>query len=143
MWILFALLSAVATAGVATISKIGLAKVDSSLGFAIQSVVILVATWAYVAVTGKTRELTSVEPRAWIFLLSAGLVSAIAYLFYFAAIKTGDVSRVAPLDRLSLVFSVIFASMFLAEKVNAPTIFGVSLMAIGALVVAVSGTGSK
>lgn len=143
MWILFALLSAVATAGVATISKIGLAKVDSSLGFAIQSVVILVATWIYVAVTGKTRDLSSVEPRAWGYLLGAGLVSAIAYLFYFAAIKSGDVSRVAPLDRLSLVFSVIFASMFLAEKVNGPTIFGVSLMAIGALVVAVAGTGSK
>jgi transporter family protein len=143
MWILFSLLSAIATAGVAIISKIGLSKVDSSLGFAIQSVVIVVATWVYVGVTGKTRDLTSVEPRAWAYLLGAGLVSTIAYLFYFAAIKTGDVSRVAPIDRLSLVFSVIFAGMFLSEKINGPTIFGVSLMAIGALVVAAAGSGSK
>lgn len=143
MWILLALLSAIATAGVATLSKIGLAKVDSSLGFAIQSIVILVATWAYVITTGKTRELSSVEPRAWFFLLGAGLVSAIAYLFYFGAIKMGDVSRVAPIDRLSLVFAVVFAVMFLGEKVNAPTIFGAALMAIGALVVAVAGMGGK
>lgn len=143
MWILFALLSAIATAGVATLSKIGLSKVDSSLGFAIQSIVILVATWAYVIVTGKTRDLTSVEPRAWAFLLGAGLVSAIAYLFYFAAIKSGDVSRVAPLDRLSLVFAIVFAVMFLGEKVNSPTIFGAALMAIGAAIIAVGGTSSK
>lgn len=143
MWILFSLLSALATAAVATLSKVGLSKVDSNLGFAIQSVVIVVATWVYVGITGKTRDLSSVEPRAWAVLLGAGLVSAVAYLFYFAAIKSGDVSRVAPIDRLSLVFSVIFAAMFLSEKVNGPTIFGASLMAIGALVIAVAGGGGK
>ena len=143
MWILLALSSAFFTALIALVSKIGLAKVDSSLGFAIQSVVTMVFAIAYVGFTGKARELTSIEGRAWPFLLGAGALSAVAYLFYFGAIKMGDVSRVAPLDRLSLVFSVVLAAMFLSEKVNGPTVFGVSLMAIGALIVAVSGGGGK
>lgn len=143
MWIFLALLSAFVTALIAVVSKIGLAKIDSSLGFAIQSVVTMIFAVGYVALSGKARGLTSIEGRAWPFLIGAGALSGVAYLFYFGAIKMGDVSRVAPLDRLSLVFSVILASMFLSEKVNAPTVFGVSLMAIGAIIVAVSGAGSK
>jgi transporter family protein len=143
MWILLSLLSAFFTAVVAAVSKVGLAKVDSSLGFAIQSVVTMILAWVYVAATGKTRDLTSIEGKAWPFLLAAGAISAIAYLFYFAAIKMGDVSRVAPLDRVSLVFSVILAAMFLKEEANGPTIFGVTLMAIGALVVTIGGGSSK
>jgi transporter family protein len=143
MWILLSLISAFFTAVVAVLSKVGLAKVDSSVAFAVQSVVTMVLAWVYVAATGKTRELTSIEGKAWPYLLGAGAISAVAYLFYFGAIKLGDVSRVAPLDRLSLVFSVVLAATFLGEKANSPTIFGVSLMAIGALVVAVSGTGGK
>lgn len=143
MWILLALLSAFVTALIAIVSKIGLAKIDSSLGFAIQSVVTMIFAVGYVALSGKARDLTSIEGRAWPFLLGAGALSAVAYLFYFGAIKMGDVSRVAPIDRLSLVFSVILASLFLSEKVNGPTIFGVSLMAIGAIIVAVAGAGGK
>ncbi len=143
MWILLALASAFITAMIALVSKIGLVKVDSSLGFAVQSVVTMIFAVGYVALSGKARGLTSIEARAWPFLLGAGALSAVAYLFYFGAIKLGDVSRVAPLDRLSLVFSVVLAAMFLGEKVNGPTVFGVSLMAIGALIVAVSGAGGK
>ncbi len=143
MWILLSLCSAVAAAAVATLSKTGLAKVDSSLGFAVQALVILVTTWIYVGVTGKSRDLTSIEPRAWAYLVGAGIVSSVAYLFYFAAIKSGDVSRVAPIDRLSLVFAMVFAVMFLGEKVNAPAIFGAALMGIGALIIAVSSAGAK
>lgn len=141
MWILLALLSAFVTALIAIVSKIGLAKVDSSLGFAIQSVVTMIFAVGYVAISGKARDLTSIEGRAWPFLLGAGLLSGVAYLCYFGAIKAGNVSQVAPLDRLSLVFSVILASLFLSEKANAPTVFGVSLMAIGALIVAASSSG--
>lgn len=143
MWIILALLSAFITALIALVSKIGLAKVDSSLGFAIQSVVTMIFAVTYVALSGKARDLTSIEGRAWPFLLGAGVLSAIAYLFYFGAIKAGNVSQVAPLDRLSLVFSVVLAALFLGEKINGPTVFGVSLMAIGALIVAVAGGGGK
>ncbi|HEX9998689.1 MAG TPA: EamA family transporter [Abditibacterium sp.] len=136
MWIFLALLSAFFTALIALVSKIGLAKVDSSLGFAIQSVVTMILAWSYVIFSGKTRDLTSIEGRAWPFLLGAGALSAVAYLFYFGAVKLGDVSRVAPLDRLSLVFSVVLAAMFLGEKTGGVGWLGVTLMAIGAVLVA-------
>ena len=142
-WIVLSLLSAFFAGVTATVSKIGLEKVDSNVGFAIQSVVILVLTWTYVLVSGKSRELTEIEPRKWGWLLLSGAITTCAYLAYFAAIKAGEVSRVAPVDRLSLVFSIVFAVMFLSEKINGPTIFGASLMAIGALVIAIAGGGGK
>ena len=125
----------------ATVSKIGLKNVDSNVGFAVQSVVILVLTWGYISISGKASQLTDIAPKAWGWLGLSGVITTCAYLAYFAAIKAGDVSRVAPIDRLSLVFAIVFAAVFLSEKVNMPTIFGAALMVIGALVVAVAGSG--
>ena len=139
MWIFLSLLSAFFAGATATVSKIGLKNVDSNVGFAIQSVVILILTWGYVAVSGKSRELTEIEPKAWGWLLLSGVITTLAYLAYFAAIKMGDVSRVAPIDRLSLVFAIVFAVLFLGDKINGATIFGASLMAIGALVIGFAG----
>ena len=141
MWILLALLSALVTGLSAVVSKIGLSKVDSSAGFAVQSVVILVISCGYAAVTGKTKELARLEMKDWGYLLLAGAVTTVAYLFYFGAIKAGDVSRVAPVDRLSLVFSILFAVVFLSEKITPTLIVGAGLMVVGALVVAFSGSG--
>lgn len=143
MWIFLSLLSALFAGLTATVSKIGLKNVDSSVGFAIQAVVILILTWGYIGVSGKSRELTEIEPKAWGWLLLSGVITTGAYLAYFAAIKAGDVSRVAPIDRLSLVFAIVFAVLFLGDRINGPTIFGASLMAIGALVIAVAGASSK
>ena len=141
MWILLALLSALVTGLSAVVSKIGLSKVDSSAGFAVQSVVILVISCGYAAMTGKTKELARLEMKDWGYLLLAGVVTTVAYLFYFGAIKAGDVSRVAPVDRLSLVFSILFAVVFLSEKITPTLIVGAGLMVVGALVVAASGSG--
>ena len=138
-WIFLSLLSAFFAGVTATVSKIGLKNVDSNVGFAIQSVVILLLTWGYIGVSGKSRQLTEIEPKAWGWLLLSGVITTLAYLAYFAAIKAGDVSRVAPLDRLSLVFAIVFAVLFLGDKINGPTIFGASLMAIGALIIGVAG----
>ena len=143
MWIILALMSALLAGVSAVVAKVGLKNVDSSAGFAVQSVVIMVLAWLYVSLTKGAPSLARLELKDWGFLALSGLISTAAYLFYFGAIKMGDVSRVAPLDRLSLVFSVVLAALFLSEKVNGPTIFGVSLMAIGALIVAVSGGGGK
>ena len=143
MWIFLSLLSAFFAGLTATVSKIGLKNVDSNVGFAVQSVVILILTCGYVAISGKGRQLSDIEPKAWGWLLLSGAITTCAYLAYFAAIKAGDVSRVAPIDRLSLVFAIVFAAFFLSEKVNGPTIFGASLMAIGALVIAVAGASGK
>jgi len=138
-WIVWALFSAVATAATGILTKVGLEKVDSKLGLAIQSVVILILSWAIVARSGQATRLLDIAPKSWGFLLGAGVMTTIGYLCYFHALEAGDAARVAPIDRLSLVFGVIFAAILLKEKVNAIGIAGVALMGCGALLVALSG----
>lgn len=141
-WIVWAILGAIATGVSAILSKAGLQKVDSTLGFAVQSVIIVLMTWLIVGLSGKATRLLDIEVRAWGFLLAGGVVTTIAYLCYFRALSLGDAARVSPLDNLSLVFSVVFAAVLLGEKVNATAIAGVALMACGAVLVAIAG-GSK
>lgn len=138
MWVLFALLGALATGATAVLSKAGLQKVDSTLGFAIQAPIILVLTWLAVAVGGRATQLLDVPKSAWLVLVGSGVSSTIAYLCYFKAISLGDASRVGPVDRLSLVFTIVFAAMFLREKLTGPVIIGAVLMTVGALVIAAS-----
>jgi transporter family protein len=142
MWIILALMSALVTGFSAIVSKIGLSKVDSSAGFAVQSIVILVISWGFALATGKTKELVRLEMKDWGYLLAAGAVTAVAYLFYFGAIKAGDVAQVAPVDRLSLVFSILFAALFLSEKVTPMVMVGAGFMVVGAIIVAFSGGAS-
>ncbi len=139
MWILLAMLSAVMAGVSAVVAKVGLKNVDSSAGFAVQSVVIMVLSWLYVSLTRGGTSLARLELRDFGFLALSGLISTAAYLFYFGAVKAGDVSRVAPLDSLSLVFSIVFAVLFISEKLNPPVIFGATLMAAGALIIAIFG----
>lgn len=142
MWILLALMSALMAGVSAVVAKVGLKNVDSSAGFAVQSVVIMLLAWLFVSVTGGSHSLARLEAKDWGFLALSGLISTIAYLFYFAAVKAGNVSRVAPLDSLSLVFSIVFAVLFISEKLTPPVVLGASLMAAGALVIAVFGGSS-
>ncbi len=142
MWILLALMSALMAGVSAVVAKVGLKNVDSSAGFAVQSVVIMLLAWLYTSLTHGTTSLARLEARDWGFLALSGLISTVAYLFYFAAVKAGNVSRVAPLDSLSLVFSILFAVLFISEKLTPPIVLGASLMAGGALIIAVFGGSS-
>ena len=137
-WILWAILGAVATGATAILTKIGLEKVDSTLALAIQSVVILVLTWCIVGFGGQATRLLDIEAKSWPFLLAAGVMTTVAYLCYFRALATGDASRVAPIDRLSLVFSILFAAWFLREKLSPAAVAGAAMMAVGAVVIALA-----
>lgn len=139
MWILFSLLAALSAATVVTLSKIGIKNVDSTLGFAIQSVMILTVSWSVVLWQGKFSELAQVNRSAWFYLLLAGIITCLSSLFTFAALKMGDASRVSPLSNLSLAFAVVMAILFLKEKVTWQTILGAGLMAVGAIVIATAG----
>jgi transporter family protein len=119
-------------------TKVGLEKVDSNLGLAIQSVVILVVSWTVVIAGKGTTRILDVPAKAWPILLGAGVVTTFAYLCYFRALSEGDPSRVAPIDRLSLVFTVMLAAVFLKEKLSPLGMAGVALMAVGALFIAVA-----
>jgi bacterial/archaeal transporter family protein len=138
MWILFSLLAALATAIVVTLSKVGIKNVDSSLGFAIQSVLIVIVAWSVVIGQGNLSDLNRIDRRSWIFLGIAGVVTCLSSLLSFRALKLGDASRTSSLDKVSLVFSVLLAVFFLKEKVNWQVILGVVLMGAGAVIIAIA-----
>ena len=138
MWIVLALLAALTAAVVVTLSKAGIKNIDSSLGFAIQSVLILLISWGLVAWQGNLREVMRIEKRTWVFLILAGVLTCISSLLTFRALKLGDASKVSPLERVSLVFAIIFAVLFLKEKVNWQIILGALLMTVGAILIAMA-----
>ncbi|MDQ3292003.1 MAG: EamA family transporter [Bacteroidota bacterium] len=142
MWILFALLAALTSAIVVTLSKAAIKNVDSNLVFAIQAIVILLVSWGVVTWQGNFSAVGQIERRTWLVLGLAGLLTCISSLLAFYALKMGDASRVSPLERLSLVFAIIFAAIFLKEKVEWPVILGAALMAVGAIIIATSGYSS-
>jgi transporter family protein len=138
MWIAYSLLAALAGATVMTLTKAGLKNVDSSLGLAVQSILIVTLSWGTVLVQGNLGDLTTIDRRARVYLLLSGVVTAASYLLLFRAPKLGEASRVVPLDRLSLVFALVLTVAFLKEKVNVQVLAGSALMAAGALVIAVA-----
>ncbi|GAB3569449.1 EamA family transporter [Spirosoma luteolum] len=136
MWILFSLGAALTAATVVTLSKIGIKQVDSSLAFAIQSVLILIVSWTTVLVQGNLNELSRVDRRSWLFLIGAGVLTCVSSLLSFRALKLGNASQVSPMTNLSLVFAVLLAGLFLREKLTWPVLVGVGLMGAGALLIA-------
>lgn len=138
MWIVFALLAAVSAAIVTVLSKAGLKDIDSSLAFAIQSVLILIVAWSVVIAQKNTSQITQVSSKAWWFLIIAGIVTSLSSLFTFRALKLGDASAVNPLERLSLIFAIILSAVFLKEKITWQIIIGACLMAGGALIITLS-----
>jgi transporter family protein len=142
MWVLFALIAAVLAAVVTVLSKAGIKNIDSSVGFAIQSVLIIAVSWGVVMAQGNLSQLARIEKRTWIFLTLAGIATAASSLFTFKALKLGDASMVNPLERLSLVFAIVFAAVFLKERITWQVVAGGVLMVAGAIIIAVAKKGS-
>ena len=138
MWILFALLAALSAAAVTVLSKAGIKNINSSLAFAIQAVLIIVISWAVVMINGSAPQLKSIDGRTWIYLIAAGILTTLSSLFTFRALKLGDASVVNPLERISLVFAILGAALFLKEKITWQIIIGAALMVAGAVVIALS-----
>ncbi len=138
MWVVFAVLAAISAAVVVVLSKAGMKNLDSSLVFAVQAVIILIVSWMVVFFQGKQTALAKVEPRTWAYLLIAGVVTTLSSLLSFKALKLGDAAMVSPIERLSLVFAILFAVFFLKEKISWQVVVGAVLMVAGALVIAVS-----
>lgn len=118
MWILFALLAALCSAVVVTLSKAGIKNIDSSLAFAVQSVLILIVAWSAVAAQGNLPKVAEIDKQVWVYLVIAGVVTSISSLLSFRAFKLGDASQVSPIETLSLVFAILFAGLFLEEKIT-------------------------
>lgn len=134
MWKIYALLSALFAALTAIFAKIGVKGIDSNLATAIRTTVILLLTWGIVIFSGHFAEAKGIGRTSWIFLILSGLATGLSWLFYFKALSLGDVSRVAPIDKLSVVFTIILAFLLLKEPVSPKVIVGGLLIVAGSIV---------
>lgn len=134
MWVLYAFLSAIFAALVSILAKIGLKGINSNLATAIRTFVVLLMAWGIVFITGKQKDITTLTSKNWRFLIYSGLATGASWLFYFRALQLGEVSKVAPIDKLSVVITMILAFMFLGETVTLKAIIGGLLIAAGTLV---------
>ena len=134
MWILYAMLAAVFAALTAILAKIGIKDVNSNLATAIRTVVVLVMAWGLVFFTGKQNEIVNITQKSWIFLGLSGCATGISWLFYYKALQIGEVSKVVPIDKLSVVISMLLAFLILGETLNAKSIIGGLLITAGTLV---------
>ena len=137
MWKLYAVLSALFAALTAICAKIGIRDVNSNLATAIRTAIILLLAWGIVFFSGHANEVKSLSPRTWIFLILSGVATGLSWLFYFKAIQIGDVSRVAPVDKLSVVLTILLSFFILKEEVSVRVLIGGGLIFIGCLVLLV------
>ena len=134
MWVVYALLSASFAALTAIFAKVGVQHMDSNLATAIRTAIILIITWSIVFFTGSYKSIPGLAGRELLFLLLSGTATGLSWLFYFKAIQLGDISKVAPVDKLSIVFVIILAAIFLQEAVTFKTWIGALLITAGTLV---------
>lgn len=138
-WQVWALLSAAFAALTAIFAKIGIENVNSDFATFIRTIVILLSAGLMVYVTGNWQSPATITPRTWLFLILSGLATGASWICYFRALKIGDAARVAPIDKLSVVFVAVFAVLFLGERLSLPNWLGVVLIACGAVLVAYRG----
>lgn len=134
MWILYAVLSAVFAALTSILAKIGIEKVDSTLATAIRTVVVLVMAWGMVFITGRQNGVADITQKSWLFLALSGLATGFSWLFYYKALQIGDVSKVVPVDKSSVVISMVLAFLFLGETVTVKSVIGGLLITAGIFV---------
>ena len=133
MWIFYALLSAFFAALVAIFAKIGMGEINSNLATAIRTIVILLLSWGVVFWTLPLSTIKSLNATNWTFLILSGLATGLSWLFYFKALQLGPVSRVAPLDKLSVALVIVLSFVFLGEKASWQVVGGGLLIVLGSL----------
>ncbi|CAI9401954.1 hypothetical protein ANOBCDAF_00807 [Pleomorphomonas sp. T1.2MG-36] len=136
LWQTWAILSAICAAATAILAKVGVGAISSDLATLIRTAVVLALAAAVVSVSGGLSQIATVPGRAWLFLVLSGLATGASWLCYFRALKLGEASRVAPVDKLSVVFIAILAALFLGERLSPQATAGVALIAAGAVLVA-------
>ena len=134
MWFAFALGSAVFAALTAIFAKVGIEGVDSNLATAVRTLVVLVMAWAIVLVTGVQGGLAFISAKSWVFLVLSGLATGALWLCYYRALQLGQASLVVPIDKLSLVITLVLAVVLLREQLTARGVVGAVLVTVGAIV---------
>ena len=134
MWFILALLSAVFAALTSILTKIGIDGVNSTLATAIRTVVVVFMAWGMVFVTNAQKAISQISTKSWIFLVLSGLATGASWLCYYKALQIGEVSKVAPIDKLSVVITLILAFVFLHEQFTVKSLIGCVLITLGTLV---------
>jgi transporter family protein len=134
MWLIFAILSAVFAALTSILAKVGIEGVNSNLATAIRTVVVVVMAWGMVFLTNAQNGLSAVSRKSWIFLILSGLATGASWLCYYRALQMGEASKVVPIDKMSVVITLVLAFVFLHEEFTAKSLIGCILIAAGTLV---------
>jgi len=137
-WYVAAAFSAIFAALTSILAKIGIKNVDSNLATAIRTSVILIFTWGIAYFQGSVGSVSSISKNSFLFLILSGIATGLSWLFYFYALKVGEASKVVPIDKLSLVLTIIFAALFLKEKMTLQIALGTVMMTAGAIMIAFS-----
>lgn len=136
-WMIYAILSAVFAALTSILGKIGIEGVESNLGTAIRTVVVLIMAWSIVLATNKTGEIPRIQRKSWIFIGLSGLATGLSWMFYYHALQLGQASIVVPIDKLSILVTVLFAYVFLGERLTRRSLLGLFLIVAGTLLLLV------
>jgi transporter family protein len=134
MWIIFAILSAVFAALTSILAKVGIDGVNSNLATAIRTVVVVIMAWIMVFLTNAQSGLPQISKKSWIFLILSGLATGASWLCYYRALQIGEASKVVPIDKMSVVITLILAFVFLHEEFTAKSLVGCVLISVGTLV---------
>lgn len=134
MWMVFAILSAIFAALTSVLAKIGIDGVNSNLATAIRTMVVVAMAWGMVFLTSAQSGLGQISKKSWIFLILSGLATGASWLCYYRAIQIGEVSKVVPIDKLSVVITLILAFVFLHEQFTTKSLIGCALITAGTLI---------
>ncbi len=134
MWKFYAILSAVFAAATAILAKVGIKGVNSNLATAIRTIIILVVAWGIVAAQGRLSDIKTLSKQNLLFLGLSGIATGLSWIFYFKALQEGEVSKVAPIDKMSVALTIIFSILFLGENPDPKVLIGGGLIIAGVLV---------
>ena len=137
MWLVFALLSAIFAALTSILAKVGIDGVDSNLATALRTVVVIIMAWGMVFLTHAQSGLSEISKKSWLFLILSGVATGASWLCYYKALQMGEVSKVVPIDKLSVVITMILAFIFLHEDFTAKSLIGCILIGAGTLLMVI------
>lgn len=137
MWFVFALLSAVFAALTSILAKVGIDGVNSNLATAIRTVVVVVMSWGMVFLTNSQSGIAEISKKSWIFLVLSGLATGASWLCYYRALQIGEASKVVPIDKLSVVITLVLAFVFLHEQFTVKSFIGCVLIGVGTLIMVI------
>ncbi len=134
MWFVFAILSAIFAALTSILAKIGIEGVNSNLATAVRTIVVVLMAWFMVFITGNQNGIVDISKKSWIFLILSGLATGASWLCYYKALQLGEASKVVPIDKLSIVITIVLAFIFLGEQITLKTLIGCCLIVIGTFI---------